>query len=139
MKFLRVTVAAAIILSGCASVGREVSSVQMDTLKKGETTTTQAIASLGQPTSVTRTSDGKQIFTYTFAHAQGRPESFIPIVGIFAGGSDVRSSMVMLTFDKNGILQDYTSTQSATGVGTGLAAGSYTKPDMTLPQETKAP
>lgn len=126
-----------IAIAGCATVGREISDAQIGTLKKGETTSTQAIAALGQPTSVTRLSDGRQIMTYSFAHAQARPASFIPVVGLFAGGSDVRSSAVMLTFDKTGILQDYSSHQSVTGAGTGFAAGTYTQPDMTLPQEAK--
>ena len=128
-----------LLVVGCATIGREITDDQLATLKKGETTAAQTVTTLGQPTSVTRTSDGRQILSYVFAHAQARPASFIPIVGIFAGGSDVRSSMVMLTFDKDGIFRDYTSSQSVTGMGTGFAAGTYTQPDMTLPQEAKKP
>ena len=123
-------------LAGCATVGREISTAQIETLKKGETTTTQAVASLGQPTGVTKTSDGKTILSYTFAHAQARPASFIPIVGIFAGGTDVRSTAVMLTF-KEDVLADYTTSTTNSGYGMGLAAGTYTQPDMTQPQEAK--
>jgi outer membrane protein assembly factor BamE (lipoprotein component of BamABCDE complex) len=130
---------AAVLLAGCATVGREISDAQIDTLKKGETTAAQVIASFGQPTSTTKMSDGRYMVSYIFAHAQARPASFIPVVGLFAGGSDVRSSMVMLTFNKEGVLQDYTSSSSSTGMGAGLAAGAYTQPDMTLPQEAQKP
>jgi outer membrane protein assembly factor BamE (lipoprotein component of BamABCDE complex) len=126
-------------LLGCATVGREISDAQLATLKKGETTTNQAAAAFGEPTSTTKMSDGRQIMSYSFAYAQARPATFIPIVGIFAGGSDVRSSVVMLTFNKDGVLQDYTSTQSVTGVGMGLAAGTYMPSERALPQEANNP
>lgn len=128
----------ALALFGCATVGREISTAQVDTFKKGETTSAEAIQALGQPTGVTRMSDGRQQLIYSFAHAQARPASFIPIVGIFAGGTDVRSSSVVLTFDKAGIFQEYTSSQTMTGGGMGFAAGAYTQPDTTLPQEARS-
>lgn len=126
-----------VVASGCATVGREISDAQMSTLKKGETTSLDAMRNLGQPTAITKLSDGRQVFTYSFAHAQARPASFIPFVGLFAGGTDVRSSAVVLTFDKTGVLHDYSSQQSATGSGIGFAAGAYATPDMTLPQEAR--
>lgn len=72
---------------------------------------------------------------YSFSHAQARPASFIPVVGLFAGGADVRSSSVVLTFDRLGILLDYSVHRSATGMGTGLSAGSYQAPDTSQPAE----
>lgn len=126
-------------LLGCATVGREISQTQIDTLKQGETTIDQAITTLGQPTTITRTADGRRILAYSFAHAQARPASFIPFVGAFAGGADVRSSLVLITFDSAGILQNYQASQSTTGSGTGFSAGGYMPPDPTLPQEAKRP
>lgn len=122
-------------VAGCATVGREISDAQLETLRKGVTTETEAVATLGQPTSVMRLGDGSRRLTYSFAHAQARPESFIPVVGLAVGGSDVRSSVVILSFDRAGVLQDYMSHTTRTGAGTGFASGTYRAPDRSLPQE----
>lgn len=37
-------------VAGCATVGREISDAQLETLRKGVTTETEAVATLGQPT-----------------------------------------------------------------------------------------
>lgn len=124
-----------LIITGCASVGREVKSDQLAGFAKGKTTINDVKASLGQPTMTTITSDGKRQINYTFAHSQARPESFIPIVGLFVGGADVRSSAVNFTFDKDGLLEDYTQSESNQSVGTGFGGGEYRAPDRSLPQE----
>lgn len=124
-----------VLLTACMSMGREVKSDQLTGFVKGKTSITEVTSSLGQPTSATITADGKQFLTYTFAHYQSRPASFIPIVGLFAGGADMRSSVVMFTFDKSGILEDYTQTQSINGIGQGFNSGEYRALDSTLPQE----
>lgn len=129
--------AASIMLAACATVGREVTDAEIATLKKGQTTKQEAINTLGQPTQTSRTSDGKQILMYTFAHVQARPETFIPFIGPFVGGSDIRSSALVLTFDNADVLQEWTSNQSSTGTGVGLSGGSYRNPDRTLPAEAK--
>lgn len=52
--------------------------------------------------------------------AQARLETFLPIMGSFAGGADTEHSFVMLTFDANGILQKYTASQGGMSVGKNL-------------------
>lgn len=132
-----IVIAALAALAGCATVGREVSKDQIGALHKGETTTTQAATLLGQPTTVSTLGDGRQIWIYSFAHAQARPASFIPVVGLFAGGTDVRATNVSLTFDPAGVLQNYTSTTTNTAAGYGVSGGAYQAPDPTLPQEAR--
>lgn len=127
----------ALIISACATTGREISDAQIAELRKGETNRGQAAQILGNPIRTTRQSTGREIWIYSFSHVQARPESFVPIVGAFAGGADSRSSSLVLIFNEAGILQDYTSSRSATGSGTGFASGKYQRPDRSLPQEAQ--
>lgn len=112
-----------VALVGCASTGVKVRPEQMATLKKGETTREQVVATFGQPTSIVTHSDGKAILVYSHADAKFKASTFIPIVGLFAGGMDVTGSVVHMTFDAQGKLVDYTSSQSVNNTGYGLTSG----------------
>ncbi|SHM05116.1 Beta-barrel assembly machine subunit BamE [Nitrosospira sp. Nsp11] len=129
-----VIAAMALALSACATVGKEISQDQLAGFKEGVTTVNDVIERLGAPTSTT-VSSGRTVMVYSFMHSQARPASFIPIVGAFAGGADVRSTMVSFVFGDNGKLERYSHTSTKTGAGTGFASGGYQKPDMSLPQE----
>lgn len=122
-------------LTGCVSAGREIKSDQLTNFTKGKTTIADVTSALGKPTTTTTTSDGRRRVNYAFVHAQARPESFIPFVGAFVGGSDMRTSIVDFSFDKNGVLEDYTQSESNSGTGMGFSGGEYRAPDRTLPQE----
>lgn len=105
--------ALALLLSGCATVGKEVSRDQMSGFKEGQTTQEEVISRLGQPTLITNSTD-RTIMVYSFTHAQARPASFIPIVGLFAGGADVRSSSASFVFGKDGKLERQSHTATKT-------------------------
>ncbi|MCL2873153.1 MAG: outer membrane protein assembly factor BamE [Betaproteobacteria bacterium] len=110
---LAILAIAAMVLIGCASSGVRVTEDQTSTFVKGETTRSQVLQALGDPTSQTKMSDGTRSITYTYAKARARPATFIPIVGIFAGGTDTQASSVTLRFDANDKLIDITSMESA--------------------------
>ena len=110
-----------LILSGCASHGVIVSEQQVQQFKRGETTEAQVIAALGQPTTVT-SYNGQRMIVYSGAHAQARPASFIPFIGPFVGGADVKASSVIFRVT-DGVVTDIISSQTASGSGTGMAAG----------------
>ena len=110
-------------LSGCTSTGVQVGESALTSFEKGKTTVNEVVARLGQPTSNILLNTGQRIIGYTYVQAQARPESFIPIIGPLVGGADSHFSNVSLTFDQNGVLQSYSSTQSQFGTATGVAAG----------------
>ena len=109
-------------LTGCASYGVMVSDKQAAQFKRGEATEAQIITALGKPTTIT-TTNGVRALTYTGVQAQARPESFIPFLGAFVGGSDSQVSLVVFKFDAAGILSDVVSSQTIGGTGMGFAAG----------------
>ena len=124
MNKILVVLAGGLLLAGCASTGVRVDEKNLQSFKKGETTYSEVVARLGQPTSSTVMADGQRMIMYTYAQAQARPETFIPIVGAFGGGADYKlfERHAYVRFWK-GVLTQYSSTQSQFGTGTGLAAG----------------
>jgi len=132
----RIIVGAAIaVLAACAAAGVKVSDEQVAKLTKGQTTYAQVIASLGRPTSEITRSDGSRFVVYSYAQTQVRGSTFIPIVGAFAGGGDTSSQAVVLTFDRTGVLQDYTSSKTQIGSGTGLSSGTGPQPQIDQPRQ----
>jgi hypothetical protein len=108
-------VLAAVMLAGCVSSGTKVDASQMASFEKGKTTYAQVVQALGPPVSVTNTSDGTRIAVYSYVHSQARAASFIPVVGLFAGGADAQSQAVTFTFGPDGTLKDYSTTTSNVG------------------------
>lgn len=116
-------VALAVALVACAATGRQVRTEQLAGFRKGVTTMNDVVRELGPPTTHMAKSDGSHTLMYTYAQAQVRPETFIPLIGAFVGGMDTRSSTVALTFGSDGTLTEYTSMESVLGTGQNLAAG----------------
>jgi hypothetical protein len=124
-----------LFISGCTTVGKELTQDQLVDFKAGETTIDDVVAKLGAPTSSSVTATGQRTISYVFAHAQARPGSFVPFIGLLIGGTDSRSSMVIFIFDADGKLQNYHASQSQLGSGTGAAAGRYQQPNYDQPKE----
>lgn len=87
----------------------------------GEATVEQTITLMGPPTMDTSSSDGSRRLTYIFTAASVKAATFVPIVGIFAGGTEVRSDSVTLVFDQAGKLKDVTKTLTATETSNGVS------------------
>lgn len=115
--------ATALVLAGCAASGVKVTEEQLSKLTVGVSTESHAVAHLGAPTSRMRLASGEVMLQYVYAEAQVRPASFVPVVGLFAGGTDVRGNMVVLSFGVDGKLANTSSSASQLGTGTGFNAG----------------
>jgi len=109
-------------LAACTASRVQVRPEQLTAFHQGQSTPQDVIAMLGNPTSQTVTSDGSRMLFYSYAAAQARPGSFIPIVGPLVGGADVQTSMVWFRFGPDGKMIDYSASNSATGTATGFAA-----------------
>lgn len=94
----------ALLLIGCASVGRKIAQEEVDKIQKGRTTRAQVDQLLGSPDHVTKDGDGNVTYEYVYAYAQAKGESFIPVYGAFAGGTKVQSQTVRVTFGPDGIV-----------------------------------
>jgi hypothetical protein len=116
----RICVVIAILaVAGCYSGGVKVTEKQIQAFKPGVTTYAQVVKDLGPPTTVTAKSDGTRSATYTYVMAKAKAASFIPVVGIFAGGADTRTTNTTFNFDKAGTLIDFSTSDSSVGAGMG--------------------
>lgn len=132
-RFLALLVAA--LLAACAATGVKVTDRQLGALHKGETTVEQAVAALGAATTRSRSTDGSVTLQYVYAEATVRAASFIPIVGAFAGGTDVRTNMATLRFDPRGKLIDVSTSESQYGTGLGISAGAVDPARVPQPKQ----
>jgi outer membrane protein assembly factor BamE (lipoprotein component of BamABCDE complex) len=125
-------------LCACAASGVQVKEEQLKEFQAGKTTMSEVVAKLGQPTTNMMGPDGSRTLVYSYAQVQTPPETFIPIVGAFAGGADVKSNAVVLAFTPDGILKTTTSSSTRVGSGTGLASGTGA-PERVPDQPKQAP
>lgn len=112
-------------LSGCATVGNEslknqtASSVQQ-TLTQGQTTREQLRAALGDPSSVSYTDSGMEIWTYQYARSVPRAQSFIPVVNLFSAAADVKTKQLVVLLDQQGVVAKYAMRESDTVARRGI-------------------
>jgi len=107
-------------LAGCVSSGTQVTEQQAEQFQKGRSTEADVVAKLGSPNGISRLSDGSHVAVYTHIEAAARAATYIPIVGLMAGGADSKLTTVAFTFGPDGLLKDWTSSAVANGVNTGL-------------------
>ena len=124
-------------LVGCATVGRRINQEAVNSIEKGKTTREEVIRLLGSPDQITKDMNGNITMTYMYVRTTTRPETFIPIVGIFAGGADVQNQMVMITIGPDGKVKDVFSSYGATESGYGISSGS--KADLEEIESNKRP
>lgn len=113
-----------VLLCGCASVGRKIDQSKADQIKKGETTREEVRKLIGSPDQITKDSEGTEIWLYMHSTATAKPESFIPLVGAFAGGVNMSSQIITIQFGDDGKVSRMTSLTS----GTELNHGASTAP-----------
>ena len=78
-------------IAGCASSGTQISQEKATSFKEGVSTESEIVAALGKPTSVMIMGDMKYI-SYSGFQYQTKAATFIPVVGLFAGGADCGSA-----------------------------------------------
>jgi outer membrane protein assembly factor BamE (lipoprotein component of BamABCDE complex) len=128
-------VVARALLVGCSATGAKVTEDQLLQFQKGSTTLDQVVAKLGRPTTTMLMPNGERMIMYTYAQVQVRPATYIPIVGVFAGGADSKSNSATLIFDTAGILKSYSASSSAFGSGLGGASGTQLEQTPQQPRQ----
>jgi outer membrane protein assembly factor BamE (lipoprotein component of BamABCDE complex) len=119
-------VAIVALLAGCATSGNEklkdhTQSSISQRITEGKSTKNEVTAVLGQPTSVSFTDGGNEIWTYKHARATPQAHSFIPILGLISSGADVKTKELVLMFNKDGVVTKYTMRETEEVVKSGLA------------------
>lgn len=65
----------------------------------------------GQPTTESALSTGDRVLVYAKTHAHVKAVTFVPVIGLFAGGAKASAQSISFVFDRDGKLKSY-STQS---------------------------
>ena len=110
--FALLAVFAAVFIAGCASSGTKIDQSALTDFKAGVTTKDQVIQRLGAPQTNSASSDGTQVISYYFSETSVNGATFIPVVGLFAGGSKGTAAITTFIFDKNGVMKSFSNTNS---------------------------
>lgn len=125
MKKLYFVALAACLLTACASVGNvalknETSETISTKITKGQTTQADVRALLGSPDSTNFTDSGNQIWRYSRSESKAMGRNFIPYANLFSSGANVESKELVIFFDKDGVVQNYSMEQSKSQVKQGI-------------------
>jgi len=133
----------ALLVSGCVSSGNSsiVDQDRIAQIKLNISTKDDVRRILGQPNSSTRHSGSYsafpglppatvttniEVWSYSHINVDVSPATYIPIVGLFAGGATSSINMFTVSFDDQGIVRHISSTQSQGR--SGLGAGGESSP-----------
>ena len=101
-------------LSGCATTysnGVKLDRSKVSQIQKGVTTRAEVEALFGPPIIVSPMSDGLRTMFYNSAEASSHatPETYIPVVGLFAGGcrGQTKIQRLQIMLNKADIVEDY--------------------------------
>lgn len=112
-------------LAACASYGnvalkQETSATIAQKIVKGQTTQAQVREMFGSPSSADFTDSGNQIWRYSFAQSTAMGRNFIPYANMFSSGANIESKELVVFFDKNGVVQNYSMEASKSQSKQGL-------------------
>lgn len=93
-----------IVLSGCASTAGN-QSIKNETQQsiaskiiKGRTTKQDILQQFGEPTRKTTIGTDEDMWSYSIMNSDMSAMSYIPIVGLFSNGTDMKSKNMTITF-----------------------------------------
>lgn len=116
-KLLTVAVAVLMLgVAGCFSSGnvRIMDEAKATQVKEG-LTREEVRALIGEPMGMSTTS-GIESWSYMYMESHANAASYVPVVGLFAGGAQGQSSMILLVFDANGKVKTVTRSHSTSQI-----------------------
>ena len=125
MKKILPVILISLFLSGCATVGtKDITNDEIvSQIEVGKSTKAEIRTLLGEPSNKVFTSQfpGEKVeeWIYVYVRSTIRPATFIPIVGIFAGGSDTEHNTLTIRFTKEGIVKDFSVSEGKMRTTTG--------------------
>ena len=111
-KMLLSAAVLALGLSGCVSSGatslKDENKETIATKVSEGMTGDEVRTNLGDPTNVSYTDGGKEIWTYEFMEGQMTAQSFIPVVSMFSSGVEGTKKQLVILFDEELKVERYT-------------------------------
>lgn len=111
---------AVVLIAGCVTVGNrkiENPGKVAAQIKPGATTKNEVRAIVGEPSKTEFADTGDETWEYVLVKSQVRAASFIPIVGLFAGGADMQNYSLTVRFRPDGVVKNVGYGQTNGGGG----------------------
>lgn len=109
-----------LFLFGCATCGKPIDRTVVDQLQKGTTTKAEVVQKFGQPDTTTFDANGRLVYSYSASKVSNTAWNFIPVVNIVHSEMNMKMQMLVIIFSKDGIVEDYSFTDSDKPITTGL-------------------
>jgi outer membrane protein assembly factor BamE (lipoprotein component of BamABCDE complex) len=116
---------AALMLTGCASVGNE--SLRKETegtvaqkIVQGKTTKKEVRAMFGSPTKTTFTDGGLEVWNYDFSNVSADAISYVPIVNLFGASASGKKKELVVMYDTSDIVKRFSMSEADVTQKTGL-------------------
>jgi outer membrane protein assembly factor BamE (lipoprotein component of BamABCDE complex) len=109
-----------IFLVGCATAGNKIGMDKISQIKEGVTTKQEIVGLFGNPNADTLNGDGKEILMYVYGKYRAKPSTYIPIIGLMAGGGNMEQQALQILIDKNGKVEKFIQTNGNTQINLGL-------------------
>jgi hypothetical protein len=124
LRVLRVLVLAcatgACMSSGNDSIADATNATVAGQLLKGKTTQADVRRIYGDPIKTSFSANGFETWEYEFTRLQSKPTNFIPYVNLVHSGAEGDKKSLVIFFDKQKVLQDYTMSTSRIDMSRGI-------------------
>jgi hypothetical protein len=125
MRNILCSMVLACALGGCVSSGNEsiadaTNASVAGQLVKGKTTQADVRRLYGDPIKTSFSSNGFETWEYEFTRLQSKPTNFIPYVNLVHSGAEGDKKALVIFFDKQKVLQDYTMSTSRIDMSRGI-------------------
>lgn len=114
-----------IVLSGCSSTAGN-QSIKNETQQsiaskifKGQTTKQDILQQFGEPTRKTAVDSNEDMWFYSIMNSNMSAVSYIPILGLFSNGTDMKSKALTITFERDKVVS-WSLSESSDTVPAGL-------------------
>ena len=112
--------AGACISSGNDSIADATNATVAGQLVKGKTTQADVRRIYGDPIKTSFSANGFETWEYEFTRLQSKPTNFIPYVNLVHSGAEGDKKSLVIFFDKQKVLQDYTMSTSRIDMSRGI-------------------
>ncbi|HJZ32766.1 MAG TPA: hypothetical protein VKF35_16735 [Hyphomicrobiaceae bacterium] len=106
--------------SGNESIADATNATVSTQLVKGRTTQNDVRRIYGDPIKTSFSSNGFETWEYEFTRLQSKPTNFIPYVNIVHSGAEGDKKALVIFFDKQKVVQDYTMSTSRIDMSRGI-------------------
>ncbi len=108
-------------LVGCTTTyGKPITLNELSQLKKAITAQADVIKLLGEPQSKRPTAKGRTIWVYAYTRSKASASTYIPIINVLKSRAKVKTQILQILFDEEGIYQDHSFSDSERELKSGL-------------------